>query len=286
MAPPISRLALAAALAATASGWCAAQDAPSLSDVAINLETVVANHIRKHSKDGVWSVKPGAKGKTLRLRFAHIDRGSIDSVSPGAYAALVRLREDGSRRLRQAEFIVDLGGSDWRVASVHWLGPDERIDYGAAAKRAAAAVPPRVSKAQAPRRQTRGSLPEVALTSLGGQAVLLTSCPAEKCLVAVLSPWCPHCRNAAANVISLRDYLKERGAATRVVIGGDSLPALRRFAAGFGDDALLDPGGEVPARGVPHFYTIYDGGGIIRESSGAPAGTVDPARWAEEMGLP
>ena len=102
----------------------------------------------------------------------------------------------------------------------------------------------------------------------------------------VLAPWCPHCHNAAANIKALRDYLKEQGDATRIVVGKDSPAAVRQFAAEFGDDTLLDPEGAVPANGVPHFYAIYDGGGIIKEQGGAYEGAVDIAKWAGELGLP
>jgi hypothetical protein len=283
--------ALAVALALAAPVWCRAEAGPSLSEVATNVETVVTTYILHHSAAGFWPVKPKGRGQPVRLRFDEIDKGSIEALSPGVYVSLVRVREAGSRKPRQAEFIVDLGGNDWRVASVHWLGPEERIDYRAAAKRAASAAPPRAPAAKhaapkGPRKDTTGSLPDVGLTTLGGEKVLLTACPTEKCLVVVLSPWCPHCHNAAANIKALRGYIKEQGDATKIVVGKDSPAAVRQFAEEFGDDTLLDPEGAVPANGVPHFYAIYDGGGIIKEQGGAYEGAVDPTKWAGELGLP
>jgi len=202
---------LAAGLAAGAVTGSLGNEAPSLSEIATNVETVVTTYILHHSVAGFWPARPKGRGQPVRLRFDEIDKRSIEALSPGVYVTLVRLREAASRKPRQAEFIVDLGGNDWRVASVHWLGPDERIDYRAAAKRAASAAPPRAAAKRAaqkgPRGPTIGSLSDVGLTTLGGEKVLLSACPTEKCLVVVLSPWCPHCHNAAANIKALRNYL-------------------------------------------------------------------------------
>jgi hypothetical protein len=137
-----------------------------------------------------------------------------------------------------------------------------------------------------PRQATTGSLPAVTLTALGGGTVTLTPCPTEKCLVVVLAPWCPHCHGAAANIRALRDYLQTQDVATRIVVGRDAPAAVRAFAAEFGEGALLDPGGSVPANGVPYFYTIYEDGGIIKEKGGAYEGAVSLAWWAGELGLP
>lgn len=284
-------LILIAALTAAMAARSQEDGLPPISENATNVENAVSAYILKHDADGSWAATPRTRGKAARLELEAIDQGSVRAISPGVFAALVRLRETGSRKLRRAEFIVDVRGDQRRVTSVHWLGPKERIDYAAAAGRAAAAAQRRATAAgrsarKGPRKDTSGSLPNLELASLDGRTVPLTACPTEKCLVVVLSPSSSHCRKAAANIRALRNHLKKRGVETKIVVGKDALAALREFAGEFGDDTLLDPQGTVPAAGLPHFYTTYDDGGIIRENARAYEDAVDVARWAEELGLP
>lgn len=291
MNPRSRTLIIIAALTAAMAARCQEDRLPPLSENATNVENAVSAYILRHGADASFTAKPKARGKAARLEFEAIDQDSVKALSPGVFAALVRLRETGSRKLRRAEFIVDLGGDRRRVASVHWLGPDERIDYAAAARRAAAAALPRAPDAEraarkGPRQRTAGSLPNLVLTALDEKTIPLAACPTKKCLVVVLSPGNSRCRNAAKNIKIFRDYLNARGIATKIVVGKDSLGAVRGFAAEFGGDTLLDPGGAVPADGLPHFYAIYDDGGIIKESASAYEGPVDVAKWAGELGLP
>jgi hypothetical protein len=291
MSPVNAAAFLSAILALPAPAWSQAEDQPSLSETATNLETAITTYIFKHNADGKWGAKPKAGGKAVRLEFLEVDKGSIEALSPGVFVSLVRLREIRRRKPRQAEFIVDLGGGDWRVISMRWLGPDERIDYRAAAQRAASAAPPRAASTRraarkGPKPETSGSLPAVGLTTLGGSKVLLTSCPTEKCLVAVLAPWCPHCHNSVANIKALRDYLKGLGAATRVVVTADSSGPIREFAEEFGDDTLLDPARALTVPGFPCYMVTDDEGGIIKQTSLDLEGSVDLARTAEALGLP
>ncbi|MCX5795642.1 MAG: hypothetical protein NTY77_09130 [Elusimicrobia bacterium] len=284
-------LILIAAMTAAIAARCQEESLPPLSENASNVENVVSAHILRHGADRDWMENPGRRGKATRLEFEAIDQSSVKALSPGVFVALVRLREAGSRKPRRAEFIVDLGGDRRRVTSVHWLGLDERIDYAAAAKRAASAAQPLVAAVKSsphkgPRQRTTGSLPNLVLNALNEKTVPLAACPTKKCLVVVLSPGNSRCHSAAKNIKTLRDYLNSRGVATKIVVGKDSLGAVRGFAAEFGDDTLLDPGGTVPAEGLPHFYAIYDDGGIIEENARAYEGPVDIAKWARELGLP
>ena len=101
-----------------------------------------------------------------------------------------------------------------------------------------------------------------------------------------LTPWCPHCRAASANLLRLRDFLKKSGVSTRIVIGDDSESAVRDYAATFGPGTLLDPDSRWKQGGVPHLYVSRDGGEILKEMAGAYEDPIDPADFARRLGLP
>jgi thiol-disulfide isomerase/thioredoxin len=130
-------------------------------------------------------------------------------------------------------------------------------------------------------------LPDVKLPTLGGApGPSLASCPTEKCLTAVVAPWCGVCHRVTPAVILLRRYLHTAGVSTRVVVGLDELPRLKEFAALYGPDALLDEGGAVPARGVPLFLVTDREGRVLKRVDGFPQGAANAAELASFFGLP
>ncbi|MDD5655838.1 MAG: hypothetical protein PHF00_01090 [Elusimicrobia bacterium] len=130
-------------------------------------------------------------------------------------------------------------------------------------------------------------LPDVRLPTASAQAgAELSSCPTPKCLTVYVAPWCGYCRAATPRLIDLRAYLLGRGVTTRFVVGKDRLDALRRYAADFGPDALLDPDDAVAVNGVPHFFVSTQDGVIIKEISGLPWGDYSTPEFAAFFGLP
>ena len=129
------------------------------------------------------------------------------------------------------------------------------------------------------------SAPEIPTDRLADEKAL-TACPTKKCLTVYLAPWCPHCREAAPAVIALRDYLKDRGVQTKIIIGQDRPQALVSYAKQFGPDTLIDERGAVAANGVPHFFVTDDAGKLLLDQPGIPAGVTDPAQLAAVFGLP
>jgi hypothetical protein len=116
-------------------------------------------------------------------------------------------------------------------------------------------------------------LPDARLTTLAGiQGPTLSSCPTSKCLTVLVAPWCSVCHQAAPLIVSLRRLLDRRGVSSRVVVGAsDDLVEIKSFAAQFGADALLDPGGVLSSRGVPLFLVTDDRGHILRVINGFPS---------------
>lgn len=132
-----------------------------------------------------------------------------------------------------------------------------------------------------------GRMPDARLPTLGGATGdSLASCPTEKCLTAVVAPWCGVCHRVTPDIVRLRRHLDAAGVSSRVVVGLDQLPALKEFAALYGPDALLDEGGAVAARGVPLFFVSDRTGAILKRVEGFPSGASSAAELAGFFGLP
>lgn len=130
-------------------------------------------------------------------------------------------------------------------------------------------------------------LPDVRLPTLSAQeSPSLSSCRAAKCLTVYLAPWCGYCRQSTPMLLALRRFLDGRGVETRIVVGKDSLAALRSYAGEFGPDTLLDAHGVLDVRGVPHFFVTDAKGAILKEVSGVPSGGYSVEEVAGFFGLP
>jgi thiol-disulfide isomerase/thioredoxin len=130
-------------------------------------------------------------------------------------------------------------------------------------------------------------MPDARLPSLGGgTGASLAACPTERCLTAVVAPWCGVCHRVTPDVVRLRRHLDSVGVASRVVVGLDELPRLKEFAALYGPDALLDERGAVAARGVPLFLVSDRSGAILKRVEGFPSGASSAAELAGYFGLP
>lgn len=116
------------------------------------------------------------------------------------------------------------------------------------------------------------SLPDARLPTLAGlPGPSLATCPTDKCLTVLVAPWCPICHRAAPAIVALRRLLDEKGVSSRVVVGSsDDLPAIKKFAAVFGADALLDDGGVMNSRGVPCFLVSDRRGRVLKAVNGFP----------------
>jgi hypothetical protein len=130
------------------------------------------------------------------------------------------------------------------------------------------------------------TMPADRLTTLAGIAgPSLASCPTDKCLTVLVAPWCSVCHHAAGSIVLLRRALDRAGVSSRVVVGAsDDLPAIRAFAAEFGSDSLLDPGGVLSSRGVPLFLVSDRQGRILKVVNGFPS-LASPDDLARYLGL-
>jgi hypothetical protein len=128
-------------------------------------------------------------------------------------------------------------------------------------------------------------LPDVRLPTLAGiPGPSLAACPTDKCLTVLVAPWCTVCHQAAPNIVILRRYLDKVGVASRVVVGAsDDLGQIKKFAAEFGPDALLDDGGALHSRGVPTFLVTDRKGKVLKSVNGFPnaPGPAELARYLD-----
>lgn len=129
-------------------------------------------------------------------------------------------------------------------------------------------------------------LPDVRLPTLGGPlGPSLASCATEQCLTVLVAPWCGVCHVVTPDIVRLRRFLDKAGVSTRVVVGLDDLEALRRMAALYGSDTLLDAEERMKARGVPLFIVSNRAGEVVKRFNGFPRGASSPAELASFFGL-
>ncbi len=116
------------------------------------------------------------------------------------------------------------------------------------------------------------TLPDERLPTLAGiPGPSLASCPTEKCLTVLVAPWCSICHQVAPSIRILRRTLDKAGVASRVVVGSSNdLPAIKKFAAEFGSDTLLDDGETLHSRGVPCFLVTDRHGKVLKAVNGFP----------------
>jgi hypothetical protein len=130
-------------------------------------------------------------------------------------------------------------------------------------------------------------LPDARLPTLGGVVgPSLASCPTEKCLTILVAPWCGVCRAEAPNFVLLRHYLDAKGVSSRIVVGlSDDKAAIRKFAAEFGADALLDADGVMSSRGTPLLLVSDREGRVLKVVEGFPSQLSGPAELAKYLDL-
>lgn len=129
-------------------------------------------------------------------------------------------------------------------------------------------------------------LPNARLPTLAGiPGPSLDSCPTDKCLTVLVAPWCPVCHRSAASIVLLRRFLDENGVASRVVVGAsDDAAAIKKFAAEFGSDTLLDQDGVLDSRGVPAFFVTDRQGRLLKSVPGFPRAS-GPEELARDLDL-
>ncbi|MBI5208863.1 MAG: TlpA family protein disulfide reductase [Elusimicrobia bacterium] len=113
----------------------------------------------------------------------------------------------------------------------------------------------------------------------------LAACPTAKCLTVYVAPWCGYCRRATPIIVELQRRLPKDAATLRVVVGMDSMEAVRQYAREFGPDTLLDPEGSFRMNGVPQFLVSDASGRLVKKVPGMPD-VESAAEMAELLGLP
>ncbi|MEM9303361.1 MAG: TlpA disulfide reductase family protein [Pseudomonadota bacterium] len=95
------------------------------------------------------------------------------------------------------------------------------------------------------------------------------ACPSQRCLTIYVAPWCPSCRAMEPTINALGHQLEAEGMTVRLVVGSDTMSAVREYARKFDRRVLLDPDGayfnESGLRGVPYF-AVTDADGRILEA--------------------
>jgi hypothetical protein len=129
-------------------------------------------------------------------------------------------------------------------------------------------------------------LPDARLPTLGGAVgPSLASCPTDKCLTILVAPWCGVCRAEAPAFVTLRHLLDQHGVSSRVVVGlSDDPAAIKKFAAEFGADALLDDQGTMSSRGTPLLLVSDREGRVLKVLEGYP-GRATPEEVAQYLEL-
>jgi hypothetical protein len=125
------------------------------------------------------------------------------------------------------------------------------------------------------------SLPGLRLRMNNGfTGPALNTCSMKRCLTIYVSPGCHFCVAAAGLFKQLRDALRFKGVATRIVVGDGSSRDLQRFASVFGSDTLLDPDKKLFVRALPTLWLSDKKGSVLRSRQGAPEDLDEGVAWA------
>jgi len=97
-------------------------------------------------------------------------------------------------------------------------------------------------------------------------------CPEDKCLTVYVAPWCPQCHRAQSMILKLTEELRSEGVEVTVVVGSDSLKAVKKYAKKYPFPVLLDADksfyNKSKQRGVPFFISSNRDGKIIQSMAG------------------
>ena len=241
-----------------------------------NFETVVRTYVASKSTDDYWVFK--RRQATLRLTLSGIERDTVHPESGGRWRGLADFRDAGTKKKYFADITADLSSDRWNVKDFRWLSPKEAGD--ARVPNTKASTTSSASRNPGP----KGLLPELTLTSLGGNETFLPDCAMPKCLTVVVAPWCPHCRKMTEVLVALNNYLPEHDVGMRVIVAADSEEKVRDYAESYGQATLLDPESTFHVRGVPQFIISTEGGAILNETNGGPENEKDPGRFATAIG--
>jgi hypothetical protein len=95
-----------------------------------------------------------------------------------------------------------------------------------------------------------------------------------------VAPWCAWCKKGAPQFGQLADGLRSRGYSVKIVVGQAPREQLDAFAAQIGPDAVVDPAGSNPLRGVPA-YIVADNGQVTATHMGLFGSAAEAQAWAE-----
>lgn len=97
-------------------------------------------------------------------------------------------------------------------------------------------------------------------------------CFEEKCLTIYVAPWCPQCKRAQPMILKLTKELRAEGVNVSVVVGSDSLKAVKDYAKNYPFPVLLDADksfyNKTKQNGVPFFISSNQKGKIIQSQAG------------------
>ena len=126
-----------------------------------------------------------------------------------------------------------------------------------------------------------GALPALRLRMNNGfTGPALNTCSMKRCLTIYVRPACHFCVAAAGLFKQLRDALRFKGVATRIVVGDGAYRDLQRFASVFGSDTLLDPDKKLFVRALPTLWLSDKKGSVLRSRQGAPEDLDEGVAWA------
>lgn len=125
------------------------------------------------------------------------------------------------------------------------------------------------------------ALPAVRLRMNNGfTGPALNTCSMRRCLTIYVSPDCHFCVAAAGLFKKLREALRFKGVATRIIVGDGAPKDLERFASVFGGDTLLDPDKRLVVRALPTLWLSDKKGSVLRSRQGAPEDVDEGLAWA------
>jgi hypothetical protein len=112
------------------------EEAPPLPDEApeatldlgrANFESIVEAFVARRSANaGYWPLRDKKTGRLRHLKLVSVDAKRVRGAGRGRFSGPVLLRDEINRDALDAEFVVDMSGTEWKVVGMRLVGPAKK----------------------------------------------------------------------------------------------------------------------------------------------------------------
>jgi hypothetical protein len=92
-----------------------------------NFESIVQAFVaRRSAPAGYWALRDKKTGQVRHLTLVSVDAKAVRGAGRSRFNGPALLRDEVNREALSAEFLVDMSGTEWKVAGMRLLGPAKK----------------------------------------------------------------------------------------------------------------------------------------------------------------